>query len=126
MTSNQHIKSSLSQHLECLNSVLDEYSKKYENYVFIGEFNVNSSDSSMKEFCNLNGLRNLINEPTCYKNSEKPTCIDLIITNQATLFQHSTVFEARLSDLLLDLLFIGTTKTMKMMSLDLKFKAFVF
>ena len=89
---------------------------------------MNSSDSSMKEFCNLNGLRNLINEPTCYKNSEKPTCIDLIITNQATLFQHSTVFETRLSDLLLDsdLLFIGTTKTMKMMSLDLKFKAFVF
>ena len=42
-------KSQTSHHLECLNSLLDEYSKKYENYVFI----VNTSDSSMKEFCSL-------------------------------------------------------------------------
>ena len=52
--------------------------------VFIGDFNVNTSDSSMKEFGSLNGLKNLINEPT-YKNSEKPTCIDLILTNQLTI-----------------------------------------
>ena len=52
----------------------------------------------MKEFCSSNGLKNLINEPTCYKNSEKPTCIDLILTNQPTLFQHSTVLETGLSD----------------------------
>ena len=71
---------------------------KYENYVFIGNFNVNTSHSSMKEFCSLNGLKNLINEPTCSKNSEKPTCIDLILTNQPTLFQHSTVLETGLSD----------------------------
>ena len=31
----------------------------------------------MKEFCSLNGLKNLINEATGYKNSEKPTCTDL-------------------------------------------------
>ena len=69
-------KSQISHHLECLNSLLDEHSKKYENFVFIGDFNVNTSDSSMKEFCSLNGLKNLIYEPTCYKNYEKPTCID--------------------------------------------------
>ena len=91
-------KSQISHHLECLNSLLDEHSKKYENYVFIGDFNVNTSDSSMKEFCSLNGLKNLINEPTCYKNSEKPTCIDLILTNQPTLFQRSAVLETGLSD----------------------------
>ena len=69
-------KSRTSHHLECLNSPLVEYSKKYENYVFIGDFNVNTSDSSMKEFCSLNGLKSLINEPTCYKNSEnQPTFI---------------------------------------------------
>ena len=52
----------------------------------------------MKEFCSLNGLENLINEPTCYKNSKKPTCIDLILTNQPTLFQRSAVLETGLSD----------------------------
>ena len=91
-------KSQVSHHLECLNSLFDEHSKKYENFVFIGDFNVNTSDSSMKEFCSLNGLKNLINEPTCYKNSEKPTCIDLILTNQPTLFQRSAVLETGLSD----------------------------
>ena len=90
-------KSQISRHLEYLNSVLDEHSKKYENYVFIGYFNVNTG-ISMKEFCSLNGLKNLTNEPTCYKNSEKPTCIDLILTNQPTLFQRSAVLETGLSD----------------------------
>ena len=91
-------KSQISHHLECFNSLLDEHSKIYENFVFIGDFNVNTSDSSMKEFCSLSGLKNLINEPTCYKNSEKPTCIDLILTNQPTLFQRSAVLETGLSD----------------------------
>ena len=50
-------KSQISHHLKCLNSVLDEYSKKYENYVFIGEFNVNTSNSFMKKFCSLNGSK---------------------------------------------------------------------
>ena len=91
-------KSQISYHLECLNSLLDEHSKRYENYVFVGGFNVNTYDSSMKEFRSLNELKNLINEPTCYKNSEKPTCIDLILTNQPILFQRSVILETGLSD----------------------------
>ena len=92
-------KSQISHHLECLNSLLDEHSKKYENYIFIGDFKVNISDSSMKQFCSLNRLKNLINKPTCYKNSEKPSCIDLILTNQPTIFQCSAVLETGLSDI---------------------------
>ena len=92
------IKVKLVDHLVCLNSLLDEHSKKYENFVFIGDCNVNTSDSSMKKVCSLNGFKNLINEPTCYTNSEKPTCIDLILANQPTLFQRSAVPETGLSD----------------------------
>ena len=82
-------KSQINHHLECLNS---------ENYAFIGDFNVNTSDSSMEELCSLNELKNIINEPKCYKNSEKPTCIDLILTDQPTIFHDSTVLETGLSD----------------------------
>ena len=92
------MEKSNSHHLECLNSLLNEHSKKYENYVLIDEFNVNTSDSFMKEFCSLNGLKNLINKPTCCKNYEKPISIDLILPNQTTLFQRSAVFETGLSD----------------------------
>ena len=56
-----------------------------------------TSDSSIKKFCSLNGPKNVINEPACHKKSEKPTCIDLIFTNQLKLFQHSTVLETGLS-----------------------------
>ena len=60
--------------------------------------NVNVNESSMKEFCNSNGLKSLINEPTCFKNPEKPSCIDLIPTNRRTYFQLSTVLQTGLSD----------------------------
>ena len=53
----------------------------------------------MKEFRYLNAFKNLIKEPTCYKNSEKPTCIDLMLTNQPTLFLRSAALETGLSDL---------------------------
>ena len=46
------------------------------------------SDSSMKKFCCLNILKNPINQPACLKNSEKLTCIDLILANRPTYFQY--------------------------------------
>ena len=40
----------------------------------------------------------MIQKPTCYKNPSQPTCIDLILTNRPSYFQHSEVFETNLSD----------------------------
>ena len=85
-------KKQISHHLECLNCILNEYNSGCNN------FNVNLNESSMKRFCNLNGLKSLINEPTCFKNAGKPTCTDLILTNRPTYFQLSTAPEAGLSD----------------------------
>ena len=72
----------------------------------------------------------------------KLTCTDLVLTNQPALSQNSTVLETGLSDFYLfivfklnlnwvfknaspTLLLIGSIKTMTMMLLDLKFKAFI-
>ena len=52
----------------------------------------------MTSFYFLNDLTNLVDEPTCYKNSDKPTCIDLILTNYPNFFQQNSVFEKRLSE----------------------------
>ena len=52
----------------------------------------------MVNFCDLNGLKNLINVLTCCKNFDTPTGIDLISTNYPSYFQHSTVFETGLPD----------------------------
>ena len=51
----------------------------------------------MKNFCDINCLKSLIKEPTCFKNPDKPTCIDLILTNRPNLFQCSSTFETGLS-----------------------------
>ena len=52
----------------------------------------------MINFYDLNGLRSLINVPTCYKNFDNPTSIDLILPNRPSYFQRSTLFETGLSD----------------------------
>ena len=91
-------KNQISHHFECSNRILDQYNSEYDIFVFIGDFKVNVNESSIKEFCNLNGLKSLFKEPTCFKNPVKPTCIDLILTNQPTYFQLSTVLENGLSD----------------------------
>ena len=50
----------------------------------------------MINFCDLNGLKNLTNVPTCYKNVDNLTSIDLVLKNRPGYFHHSIVFETGL------------------------------
>ena len=43
-------------------------------------------------------IRNLVKHPTCFKNLENPSCIDLLLTNKPLSFQNITVIETGLSD----------------------------
>ena len=62
------------------------------------DFNVTMDDKFMINFCELNSLSSLIDKSTCYKNFDKITYIDLILTSEPSYFQHSNVFETGLSD----------------------------
>ena len=57
----------LISNLECLNRLFDEHSSNFDNFIFIGDFNVSTNHNSIINFCDLNGLKNLINVSTCYK-----------------------------------------------------------
>ena len=70
------------------------YSANYENLIILGYFNVNIDNNYMAGFSDTYDHRSLITEPTCYKNPENPTCIDLILLS----FQNSCVFEIGLFD----------------------------
>ena len=59
---------------------------------------LDKNEDKMIDFCNLFTLKNLIKEPTCYKNSNNPSCIDLILTNKPYSFQNSSTMETGLSD----------------------------
>ena len=69
-----------------------------ENLFILEDFNVSIDNSYMAGFCDTYYLRSLITEPTCYKNPENPTCINIILTNHPLNFQNSCVFETGLSD----------------------------
>ena len=72
---------------------MDEFSKTYHNATLLGDFNTCINDNAMKSFCSLNDLTSLIDQPTCYKNPDKPTCIYLILTNRHNYFQQNNVFD---------------------------------
>ena len=91
-------KTSLSNHIAALSTSLDLFITKYEHLVFLGDFNYGMEDTSIKVFCSNYNLTSMINKPTCYKNPDKPTCIDLILTNCPGSFQNSCVIETGLSD----------------------------
>ena len=52
----------------------------------------------MIEFCETYNLKNLIVDPTCFKNPHNPSSIDLILTNKYRSFQNSHTLETGLSD----------------------------
>ena len=64
----------------------------------MGDFNSEPKDNALKEFFNLFDFKNLVKEPTCYKNPENHRLIDLIITNRSKMFHNTINVETGLSD----------------------------
>ena len=64
----------------------------------MGDFNVEVCEIEMKNFCHCCNLKNLIKVPTCFKNPNNPTRIDLCLTNTPKSFRSSCVLETGLSD----------------------------
>ena len=91
-------KNNISNYLNELTPILDKYLSKYDNYLLLGDFNSEINEVIMKEFCDSYNLKNLINEPTCFKSLLHPSSIDLILTNRPKQFKDSKVIETGLSD----------------------------
>ena len=85
-------------HLEKISIAIDSYLCKYDNILLMGDFNCEMTEQAMKIFCDTYSFRNLIKHPTCFKNPNNPSCIDLILTNKSKSFINSQVVETGLSD----------------------------
>ena len=94
-TYNPH-KSMISNHLCSLSKSIDHFMSHYDTYN--PHKSMEMSEDKMREFCEIYNLKNLVKDPTCYKNPLNPSCIDLIITNQPNFFQNTKVIETGLSD----------------------------
>ena len=85
-------------HLDALSKFLDLYSSKYEKVLILGDFNVGIEEKHIKCFCDNYNFKSLIKQPTCYKNPDNPTFIDLMLTNAVRNFQSTCALETGLSD----------------------------
>ena len=74
------------------------YTRKYENTLLIDDFNVEPNEANMNVFFNQYKLKSLNKEPTCFKNVNKPSCIDLFLTNNSKCFEDCLTLETGLSD----------------------------
>ena len=66
--------------MESLRNYLNRFMSHYDNPLFLGDFNMEPHENTLIHFCECYNLRKLVKEPTCYKNTTNPSCIDLIFS----------------------------------------------
>ena len=84
--------------LNQVSKALDKLIIIYDNLLSLGNCDCEPSESCMNELLGTYDLTNLVIEPTCFKNINKPTIIDTILTNKKSTFQNTKVFKTGLSD----------------------------
>ena len=72
----------IDNHLYHLGKHLNKLRKICDNLILMGDYNSEMSEDAMNEFCCVYSLSSLVSKPTCFKNPNKPSCIDLILTNK--------------------------------------------
>ena len=72
----------IQNHLNNIGKQLNDLRLKYDNFILIGDFNSEMHVDAMEVFCTTYNFKNLVKEPTCFKNADNPSCIDLILTNK--------------------------------------------
>ena len=88
----------ISYHLENISKLLDFYLSEYDNILLLGDFNCEEKTNFMNDFLCTYNFKNLVKKPTCFKNVNNPSTIDLILTNKNKSFYHTDVLETGLSD----------------------------
>ena len=81
-------RSLISEQLSITRKDLDLLSANYDQIFLMGDFNAEPHDHFLMDFCDGYNLKNLINVPTCFKNPERPTSIDFMLTNSHRSFQN--------------------------------------
>ena len=83
---------------ENIGKALDKYSKHYDKFMLVGDFNAEESEPCLSQFLYEYNAKNIVKENTCVKNALNPSCIDLFITNSPLSFQNTIAVSNGLSD----------------------------
>ena len=99
MVSDINLSSTFARQCVLLNSltkIIDVFADKYDNYLIMGDFNLESGNTILTNFLDSNNLTNLIKTNTCFKG--KGSSIDLVLTNRKYSFKNTSSYETGLSD----------------------------
>ena len=64
----------------------------------MGDFNMTTSNPIVSQFLDTFALQPLNIDPTCFKNSKNPSCINLLLTNFKPTFMKANIFGTEISD----------------------------
>ena len=84
--------------LKHVNYALDTYKQTFGKFLLAGDFNIEEADTVMSEFLFNNDSKNLVQQKTCFKITNNPSCINLFVTNSHKSFQNTITFSSGLSD----------------------------
>ena len=82
--------------LNSLTKIIDVFAGKYDNYFFMGDFNLESGDTILTNLLGSDKLTTLIKTNACFK--DKMSSIELILTNKKYSFKNNSSDETGLSD----------------------------
>ena len=85
-------KDNISNFVRQLDPIVDIFLSTYDNLLLLGDFNPETSEFIMKDFCEMYNLNNLIKDPTRCKNSSNPSSVDVMLTNRPRSFLNSTTY----------------------------------
>ena len=71
---------------ENIGKALNKYSRNYDKFILLCDFNAEKSETSLSQFLFEYNAKNIVKENTCFKNVLNPGCIDLFITNSTWVF----------------------------------------
>ena len=83
---------------DSISNAMDLYLGQYDNFLLAGDFNAQDNEPCLRSFLDKYDACNIVKEPTCFKNINNPSCIDLFLTNKSKSFQHTKTVSCGLSD----------------------------
>ena len=93
-----HLVSLTDTSLEILEIYWVKYSKHYDKFMPIGDFNAGESEPCLSQFLYEYDDKNIVKENICFKNPLNPSCIDLFIANSPLSFQNTIAVSNGLSN----------------------------
>ena len=81
-----------------LETILSELSNKYVKLILMGDFNVSLSNWNLSQLLGFFAISSLNINPFYFRNSQNPTCSDLLLTNFKFSLMKTNAFETGISD----------------------------